>query len=79
MITVGYNYGRKMTCPLCHTNQEDTQKHLFNCVIIKITNYDLFHSSSTKYEDIFSLNLQKLIGVAKLCESVARKRAELIA
>ena len=64
---------------MCQTNQNDTQHHLFDCVVLKISNSDLFHNLNTKYEDIFSLNLQKLIGVAKLCESVARKRAELMA
>ena len=78
MINVGHNYGRKVSCPLCQSNQEDTQKHLFNCLVQKITNSDLYHSKNTKYEDIFSLDLQKLISVAKLCESVARKRAELL-
>ena len=78
MIQVGYNYGRKVTCPLCKTDAGDTQEHLFTCVIIKLSSPDLYKSINIKYEDIFSLDQQKLIKVAKICESVSRKRAELI-
>ena len=77
MIKVGKNYGRKVTCPLCKSDNLDTQEHLFNCVVIKLSSPELFNNIDIKYEDIFSLNLQKLIKAAEICESVARKRAEL--
>lgn len=57
---------------ICFSDEGDSQQHMFNCVVLKISN------SNIKYEDIFSLDLQKLISVAKLCESIARKRAELL-
>ena len=78
MIPVGFNYGKKVPCPLCKSVEGDSQQHLFNCLILKLSNSELFNNQNIKYEDIFSLNLQKLINVAKICESIARKRAELI-
>ena len=77
MIKVGKNYGRKVTCPLCNSDNLDTQEHLFNCVVIKLSSPELFNNIVIKYEDILSLTLQKLIKAAEICESVARKRAEL--
>ena len=66
-----------MTCPLCKSDNLDTQEHLFNCVVIKLLSPELFNNIDIKYEDIFSINLQKLIKAVEICESVARKRAEL--
>ena len=75
MMNVGHNYGRKVPCPLCKSENGD----MFNCVIMKISCRELFMNNETKYEDIFSPHLQKLINVAKLCESLARKRREILA
>ena len=35
MVHVGKNYGKKVKCPLCK-KEDDTQEHLFECVILKI-------------------------------------------
>ena len=34
MIKVGWNYGDKGQCPICHT-ADDTQEHLFYCQSLK--------------------------------------------
>ena len=79
MINVGHNYGKKVKCPICKIQKEDdTQEHLFKCVILKLNCPELYKSQEEKYEDIFSLNLEKIIKVAKICESIQRKRQEIL-
>ena len=78
MIKVGYNYGRKLHCPVCKLDIGDTQEHMFNCVIMKIACKELYNSNDEKHEDIYSLKLQKLINISKICESIARKREEIL-
>ena len=78
MINVGHNYGRKVPCPMCKSDNGDTQQHMFNCVIMKISCRELFMNIESKYDDIFSQNLQELINISKICESLARKRREII-
>ena len=77
MTNVGHNYGRKSLCPLCKLG-DDTQQHMFNCIIMKLSSRELFTNMETKYEDIYSLNLSKLIKVSIICESLARKRREIM-
>ena len=79
MIKVACNYGNKTVCPLCISNEEDTQEHLFNCLAIKLNSSQVFHIIDEKYEDIFSSNIEKLIKVSKICESAARTRERLSA
>ena len=79
MIKVSYNYGNKTVCPLCSSNEDDTQEHLFNCLAIKLISSEVFHIIDEKYEDIFSSNIEKLIKVSKICESAARTRERLSA
>ena len=78
MITVGYNFGRKVHCPLCKSDIGDTQEHMLNCVIMKIACQQLYNINDEKPEDIYSLKLQKLINISKICESIARKREEIL-
>ena len=73
MINVGHNFGRKMPCPLCN-NGNDDQEHLFKRIMIKLNNENLYKSIEEKYEDIYSMNTDKLINIAKLCESIIRTR-----
>ena len=70
MVKVGHNYGKETKCPLCKLDN-DTQEHIFDCIIMKIQCSDLFNSQGEKYEDIFSLNDTKLENIAKLCESIS--------
>ena len=78
MINVGHNYGRKIACPLCKSDIGDTQEHMYKCIIMKISCQELFRNTETKYDDIFSKNINKLVEISKICESLARKRRELI-
>ena len=79
MIKVGYNYGNKISCPLCLSKQGDTQEHLFQCVSIKLNSSKIFHMINEKYEDIFSLNIEKLSKISRLCENAWMTREKLLA
>ena len=65
MIRVGHNYGRKVSCPICQTNESDTQEHMFNCVVLKLLSSELYHMIDLKYADIYSSNPQKLDKISK--------------
>ena len=78
MLNVLHNYGNKAVCPLC-TKEDDTQEHILNCLAIKLNSSQVFHMNDENYEDIFSLSLNKLIKIARICESAARTRERLCA
>ena len=78
MIDVSHNYGNKAVSPLC-TKEDDTQEHLINCFAIKLNSSQVFHMNDEKYEDIFSLSLEKLIKIATICESASRTKERLSA
>ena len=65
MIKVGWNYGDKGLCPICHT-ADDTQEHLFYCQNLKysidVTDID---------ENNVTYNIQEHI---KRLETVIRAR-----
>ena len=63
MIKVGWNYGTKTQCPLCHL-ADDTQEHLLNCSY-------LYPDSTTINSDIDQNNLKLLL---KNLEEAIRKR-----
>ena len=78
MINVGKNYGRSNPCPLCKTNELDTQQHLFDCILLKLSSPLLYSMNKLSYNDIFSSDLQKLIKIAKICEEIYQKRKHLL-
>ena len=61
-----------------HLNGDDTQDHMFQCLILKLKCPELYNAYEEKYEDIFSVNITKLIKIAKLCEILIRKREVLL-
>ena len=75
MVNVGYNYGNKISCPLCNQD-EDSQKHMFSCLVMKLKSKELFHMQDS-YEDIFKLNDSNMINIANICDQVIKTR-ELI-
>ena len=77
MTNVGYNFGNKTMCPLCKLGNDD-QEHLFSCVIIKINCQQLYRNIEASYEDIFSLNSEKHIKIASLCENIIKTRDKLL-
>ena len=77
MVKVGHNYGKRTKCPLCKL-KDDTQEHLFQCVVLKLNCSELYNAQDEKYQDIFSMNQDTVIKVAKICESIVRKREEIL-
>ena len=76
MTSVGYNFGNKIVCPLCHIGRDD-QEHFFDCIIMKINSKIIYNITDEKYEDIYSMNIEKLINISKVCESAIRTRYKL--
>ena len=77
MFKVGHNYGNKIKCPLCKM-ENDTQEHMFDCVIMKIHCINLYSKKDENHEDIFSLNTKKLEDITKICESISRTHELLL-
>ena len=77
MTNVGFNFGNKILCPLCKLENDD-QEHLFRCVMIKINCKELYNTEET-YENIFSMNSDKTIKIASICESIIKTREKLLA
>ena len=84
MIQVGHNFGRKITCQVCQIpGTEDSQKHaLFECCtiqnLINPTGMGADQVDPVKYEDIFTGEVGKINRVVKQCDSVFRKRLEIM-
>ena len=77
MFKVGYNFGRKVLCPLCRMHQ-DNQEGLLECIIIKLNCRELYENKDVKCEDIFSSNMSKLNSVTKLLKKCLEMREEIL-
>ena len=77
MLPVGFNYGKKIPCPLCQMN-DDTDLHLIKCPITKFYCPDLIENTEYKFEDIYSEELSRLSIISKLIQSALRTREELL-
>ena len=77
MLNVQNNFGQHTKCPLCKI-EEDSQKHLLECVLIKLNSPDILHNTDSKYEDIFSNDIEKQDQISKLIETAIRKRRILL-
>ena len=77
MTKVGYNFGKKVPCPLCKIH-EDSQEKILDCIILKINCEELYQQKDEKYEDIFSPNLTKLEKIANIFQKCFESREELL-
>ena len=77
MLNVSYNFGQKIPCPFCKI-AEDNQKHLIECMILKITCPEILNNKDIQYSDIFSESIDKLNEISKLFEIAIRKRTEIL-
>ena len=75
MINVGHNFGNRVCCPLCKT-EDDTQEHMMKCLVIKLKSQEVFHMTE-KFEDVFGSDFKILIRLSKIFESAHRIREEL--
>ena len=68
MLPVGFNFGGKNLCSLCELS-DDTEKHLIECVVLKMNCSDLMEISDTAYSDVYSSSIDKVSKIAKLLSS----------
>ena len=73
MLPVGFNFGGKNLCSLCELS-DDTEKHLLDCVVIKMNCPDLMENIDTVYNDVYSSSIDKVSKIAKLLSSALRAR-----
>ena len=72
MTKVGYNYGKKVLCPLC-LNHEDSQEEMLECVILKLQCKELYQKNDEKYDDFFPQILTKYTKYRKFSKSASRR------
>ena len=78
MINIGDNMGRKdELCPACEL-ELNTQKHITECIVIKMSCPSILaNKSESKYEDLFSDDPDKINNIAEKIETAIRKREQL--
>ena len=59
-------------------NDDDNQKHLMECVIIKMSSKKVFHNDKSKMEDVFGQNVKKILEIAKIIEDALKCRELLL-
>ena len=57
---------------------DDNQKHLMECVIIKCFSKTVFHNEQSKYEDVFGDNVKKTFEIVKIIEDAVKCRELLL-
>ena len=77
MIRVGRNYGQQGPCPLCRIDEDD-QKHLLECIVLKIMCPAIMANMTTEYKDLFHEDVQKMERASKLIEEAVKMREELL-
>ena len=75
MALVGYNFGKKKSCPICLCGADD-QPHLLQCISLKLKNADLLEK--WEYSDIFLQNTMKQKPVSLILEKSFRTRLEIL-
>ena len=71
MLPVAYNFGQKIPCFACEIS-EDTDRHLLQCVVLKMSCTDLIENTEYVYDDIFGMDMLKVAKVATLLKSALR-------
>ena len=77
MTKVGYNFGKKVLCPLC-LNHEDSQEEMLECVILKLQCKELYQKNDEKYDDVFSADINKIYKISKVFQKCFEKRDEML-
>ena len=76
MLDVGFNMGKKISCVLCGLGNDD-ERHLFDCLIIKLSCPEIMENSTASFDDIYSLDMKKVCQAAKLLRKAMRTREVL--
>ena len=70
---MGFNYGDKKACFACEMS-DDTDRHLLECVVLKMASSDLMENTESEFNDVFSTDMIKVAKVSKLLRSAFRAR-----
>ena len=73
MLPVGENYGQDKNCFACDISR-DTNRHLLECIVLKLKCTDLIENTYISLDDIYSSNMEKVTKAAKLLRSSLRRR-----
>ena len=73
MLNVGYNFGKKVKCFMCKI-KDDTDSHLLECVIIKMSNPNLIENSDVKFDYVYSSNMKDVQKISKILIQAMRTR-----
>ena len=65
MLPVGFNFGQKKPCFACEMS-DDTDRHLLECVILKMSCPDIMENIESSFDDIYSSDMEKVFKVSKL-------------
>ena len=76
MLPVSFNYGGKKSCIFCELS-DDTDRHLIECVVLKMSCPIIMENTDAIYDDIFSSNMAKVSKIAKVLSSALRTREVL--
>ena len=58
MLHVLHNFGQETQCPLCKIG-DDNQKHLLECMILKMMCPEILNNKTIIYSDLFGENIKK--------------------
>ena len=78
MVDVRQNYGNRYSetiCPNCKAAPDD-QPHLLECPLL--ADISTVATSSTKYESLFSSDLEEVVNVSRILNTSFRKRNQLL-
>ena len=73
MLNVGHNFGQNITCFMCKM-YDDTDRHLIECVIIKMANPDFIENSEVKFDCVYGNNMKDIKKMSKMLVQAMRTR-----
>ena len=77
MIATSDNLGQKVSCKLCHL-EEDTISHVMNCILLKLKVPDILTYRDISISDAFRDDMNKLNTLASVFEKAWRKREDIL-
>ena len=78
MTKVGFNFGRKVTCPLCQLH-DDNQEGILECIILKLRCKELYmKTNEEQYPNLFSKDINKISKLGHIYQKCFEIREELL-
>ena len=78
MLKVGDNFGKKEElCPLCLIAKND-QKHIIDCLVVKLQCKQISENKDILYSHIFSNDSHKINSIISLIDIALRKREQIL-